>query len=283
MENFLPTYTESFLRGQNVLYTQFNDIEFYIEDKEQENLYYQILKKIFSDIKFEKIFPLEGKNNVIEECEKNIDNRKKIFIVDKDFDDILGQILSYSNLFYLDGYSIENHLICKSSIYELIREKNPKFKDSDITQIYNYSLMLKKLQCLSELSNIFLIIQIHDLRIEYLSINCNRDFNITTDFKYKSDEISLFKVLVETTLKQKDSRYTINAQIKNNRKHFKSSGNYLKNIPGKYLLNMINEILKKNKLIHQYSLESLTYKLSKDVHFKNFENLKTNVVTYIQS
>ena len=58
MDDFLPTLSESFLRGQNVLYKQFNDIEFYIEDTEQENLYYHILKIIFPQIKFEKIFPL---------------------------------------------------------------------------------------------------------------------------------------------------------------------------------------------------------------------------------
>lgn len=72
MDFYLPTLTESFLKGQDILYKQFNNIEFYIEDTEQENLYFQILKKMFPDIKFEKIFPLNGKKNVKDDCLINV-------------------------------------------------------------------------------------------------------------------------------------------------------------------------------------------------------------------
>ena len=42
MEEGFPELTDSFLSGQDILYKQFNDIEFYVEDFEQEHLYYNI-------------------------------------------------------------------------------------------------------------------------------------------------------------------------------------------------------------------------------------------------
>src|SRR4051812_24509150 len=104
----LPIKTEAFLRGMDVLYFGFNDIEFYVEDEDQENLYLAIFKRLFPGVKLEKIFPLGGKKNVRDEARLHVGNKKKVFVVDKDFDDLLGRKLSLPNLFYLDRYSIEN-------------------------------------------------------------------------------------------------------------------------------------------------------------------------------
>jgi hypothetical protein len=70
-----PELTPAFLAGQDIFYTQFNDVDFYVEDINQENFYFEILKKIFSDIKFGKIFPLGGKQNVISDAKSEISER----------------------------------------------------------------------------------------------------------------------------------------------------------------------------------------------------------------
>ena len=88
MEEGFPELTDSFLAGQDILYKQFNDVEFYVEDFEQEHLYYNILKNLFPDVQFEKIFPLNGKKNVIDASKLTIDSKTKIYIVDLDFDKI---------------------------------------------------------------------------------------------------------------------------------------------------------------------------------------------------
>ena len=110
IEESIPTKNDAYKLGLDIFYVQFNEIFFYIEDEDQENFYFCILKKLFPDVVFEKIFPLGGKNAVIEESEKYLIDKKKVFIVDKDYDDILNRLVRNPNLFYLDRYSIENYV-----------------------------------------------------------------------------------------------------------------------------------------------------------------------------
>lgn len=275
----LPIRTDTFLRGEDILYTQFNEVNFYIEDTDQEHLYFHILKKIFHDIKLEKIFPLNGKTNVIDECRKNCGDKNKIFIVDKDFDDILNsKINDLPNLFYLNRYSIENHLVDKSSIYELIREKNPKLKDSDIEQKFDYNKMICDVECLRELSVIFLMIMKHNLQENYFKINCNRDYNITSDFNYKSPDILNYIENIKNKLSANNINYI--DEYNNLEEHFNSSEKYLKNIHGKSLLKMIKSYLETLKMINDYSLESFVYILGKNIEANNFMYIKCDVDRY---
>lgn len=66
IEQSIPTKSDAFLKGIDIFYTQFNDVNFYIEDEDQENFYHSILKKLFPEIRLDKIFPLRGKDNVLE-------------------------------------------------------------------------------------------------------------------------------------------------------------------------------------------------------------------------
>ena len=91
LEESIPTKNDGYLIAEDVFFIQFNEISFFIEDTEQENFYYNILKKLFPSIQIEKIFPLNGKDNVIEDCKKNIGNKNKIYLVDKDFDCMLSK------------------------------------------------------------------------------------------------------------------------------------------------------------------------------------------------
>ena len=117
----------------------------------------------------------------------------------------------------------------------------------------------------------------------YFNFNSNRDFNILTDFSYKGNLILDYKSDVELELKAQDKRLTLNAQINKVKIHFAKTDDMIKNIPGKHLLVLINDLLKLNNLIHQYSLESLTYKLAKEVDSENFKELKFEIDSYMIS
>ena len=92
IEESIPTRNTNYRLAEDIFYVQFNEISFFIEDEDQENFFFCILKNLFHDIQIDKIFPLNGKDNVINESNENIGNKKKVFIVDKDFDDILNKI-----------------------------------------------------------------------------------------------------------------------------------------------------------------------------------------------
>ncbi|UZT97383.1 DUF4435 domain-containing protein [Chryseobacterium fluminis] len=280
-----PEFTDSFLLGQDILYTQFNEVEFYIEDTDQEHLYFNILKKLFPDLVFEKIFPLNGKSNIISSAGINHGNKKKIYIADLDFDLILSRVSILDNLFYLRKYSIENYLFEKESIYEIIRIKDPKLKNHQIDLLLNYKFMQKQsVQCLKELACVFIIIQEKSLNHPYYKINNARDFDFSTPYPcYRMNFITDYYDEIQILLKNINSRFSLSNQLRKFKKYFKTQQLALSNIPGKYLLLFYKEYLQSLNLISQMTLESFTYLLSKDINDKALLYLKTEINSYIKS
>jgi hypothetical protein len=284
MNHGFPELTSSFLAGQDLLYSQFNDIEFYIEDRGQEHLYFNILKKLFPKIKFEKIFPLNTKKDVKDSARLNRGNKKKIYIVDLDFDIILGKIEQIDNLFYLDRYSIENYLFARQHLYEIIRLKTPRLKNEQIDILYDYELLIRSaVKCLEELTCAFVIINKHDLGLDYYGISLPRDFDFSTgDAIYRMDFIKNYLNTVESTLKQKNGRYTLKGQIRGLKPHFRNLSTSLSTIPGKYILLFIKDRLQQLALISSQSLDSFTYSLSKEFDSSELDFLKIRIANFIK-
>ncbi|MBZ4187436.1 DUF4435 domain-containing protein [Niabella beijingensis] len=283
MTDGFPELTDSFLSGQDILYAQFNEIEFYVEDVEQEHFYFNILRNLFPDIKFEKIFPLNGKSNVINGARMNTRDKRKIYLVDLDFDHILGTIEDVANLFYLKKYSIENYLCTKSAIYELIRSKTPKLKDADIDALFDLdSLLANCIYCLKELACSFIVIQKHQLQHYYYVLNVNRDFVFDDPPVYRLNFVKDYLHEVEIRLKMKDRRFSLNSQINKFFKFFNVFTDALSNIPGKYILLFLKERLQSLKLINQMSMDTFTYSLSKDFESDELTYLRSCVVEYIK-
>ncbi|MBX9886596.1 MAG: DUF4435 domain-containing protein [Flavobacteriaceae bacterium] len=283
MEEGFPELTDSFLAGQDILYKQFNDIEFYVEDFEQEHFYFNILKNLFPDIKFEKIFPLNGKRNVVDSSKLSIDCKTKIYIVDLDFDEILGIKETNDNLFYLEKYCIENHLISKNGIFELIREKNAKLKNEEIEILFNFdTLLLEIKEHLEKLACCFLINRKHSLGIKNLCIEPSREFDLTQAIPtFRNNLIIDYYNHISQQIILFNESYSLDTEIQKIVHFFNTVENALKNIPGKFLLNMIKCKLEKLKLIYQVTLESFTYKLSKELNINELQYLKIEISNYI--
>jgi hypothetical protein len=284
MNSGFPELSDSFLSGQDILYSQFNDINFYVEDTDQEHFYYNILRKLFPDLSFEKIFPLNGKDNVVIESKLTTGDKAKVYIVDLDFDEILNKKENEENIFYLKRYSIENYLCHKTSIYEIIREKNPKLKDNEIDALFNFESLQKQWKTLlSELSSTFIIIQKFSLGKEYFGINCHRDFNCNlTPPTLRNQFLPDYLSEVETLLKSTDNRYKLNAQINKLKSNYNTLEKAIKNIPGKYILTLLKHQLERLGLINQINLESFTYKLSKDCYINDLLFLKDEIKEYTE-
>ncbi len=284
MVDGFPKLTDSFLEGQDVFYAQFNDVSFYVEDTEQEHLYFNILKRLFADIQFEKIFPLNGKTNLKNHALENSGDNNKVYIADIDFEDILGTKEELDNVFYLNKYSIENFFIEKEGIFEIIREKNPKLKNDEIEGLIDLNSNLKQCKLmLSELTCTFIVIQKYELGKEYFRLSPARDFNLeTTPPIVQNTFLPAYFNDVEQLLHKKDGRYTLKSKQGEFKSHFRSLGSALKNIPGKYLLNVVKYQLEKAGLINQVSLESLTYKLSKECNLDSLHYLRNEIHAYRQ-
>ncbi|WP_269684271.1 DUF4435 domain-containing protein [Flavobacterium lacustre] len=280
IEESFPKKRENYLKGQDVVWSQFNEINFYVEDLYQENFYLQILKKLFPSIKISKIFPLGGKEPVIKKAKKSLNNNKKVFILDLDFDEVLNKKEVYENIFYLEKYSIENYLVEKNAIIEFVKEENTKIKTSEV----NRKFVLKQFyrEChniLSELSSNLLLINKYELGIKYLKIESYRDCNLDPLCLKPSFVIPFYKK-IEIELKKKKPRLKYSTQIKKLKIHFKDIYNGLIYIPGKYILNILNFKLKKIFKFSQSNLSTFVYRLAKNCEFKELEYLKISINEY---
>ena len=120
----------------DIFYAEFNDINFYVEDDDQENLYEVILNKILPEISIRRIFPLGGKQAVLRHAASDTNERIDVFrayLLDKDFDDFMGQQVQHPNIFYLDLFCIENYLLEESGLIEIVIENHPKKKRGEVS------------------------------------------------------------------------------------------------------------------------------------------------------
>jgi hypothetical protein len=119
----------------DIFYAEFNDVNFYVEDHEQENLYYEILRKLFKSLRIARIFPLGGKPAVLQHATSSANEGIegfRAYIIDRDFDHLLGKQVGHPNVFYLDRFCIENHLLEPAAIVELVIENHPKRRRADV-------------------------------------------------------------------------------------------------------------------------------------------------------
>lgn len=277
MTTDLPNKTDSFLKGQDLLYQQFNDVNFYIEDETQENFYFQVLINLFPKIKIEKIFPLNGKLNVINEAKSTQTDTKKVYIVDKDFDDILNNIENLPNLFYLRTYSIENYLLEEKAIVELIIEEKPRTTKVNVKNQFDLKRFINEAYLLfKEITEIYVVVQKYFLGVKNVDHNPNRFFIFNPTSSVKQTEFDTYKQSVNGKLKNIDKRFTINAQIRKQKIMVLN----INSIPGKYILQFLKSRITSIFSI-QMKFDSFSYRLAKNCKFKSLTYLKAEITKFI--
>lgn len=108
----IPVYSEDALDVLDIFYQDYVAAIFYFEDSEHESFYERILSRLIPNIKPFQVLCLGGKTKVIAKSkEPGMTGARRIFILDKDFDDVLGSIYCGKGVYYLRSFSIENYLV----------------------------------------------------------------------------------------------------------------------------------------------------------------------------
>jgi len=134
----------SYLGQSYKLYDDYNDIHVFVEDVRFENLYKVLFKK--SGVKVENIFSKNGKESVLNAAESCSDT-KCVYIVDRDWDDLLGIVPTLKNVVVLGMHSIECYLIDHSAFSGIVLGENPK---CDIDSLLSEKLFGKILTDVSD-------------------------------------------------------------------------------------------------------------------------------------
>lgn len=285
IEESIPSKNDNYRIAEDVFFVQFNDISFFVEDTEQENFYYCILRNLFPEMKIEKIFPLNGKDNVINECKSNIGDKNKIFIVDKDFDDLLNKIEIIPNLFYLERYSIENHLINKSALIDYIISEKPKLKRLDINNNFDFETCMTTIKnSLNLVIDLHLLVQKMCPKLKNISLNHERFFDFNNgNFNLREDQILVYKTDIQNELNSKDKRLKVNSQLKKIKKIIDINSNELciKHMPGKYLIKMIKQYIESLFGLVSRNIDSFCYRVAEKNNFQCLNNFKSNIELYL--
>jgi len=110
-------YSEDGKGNRDLFLADQNTVLFYAEDENWEEFYTSLLRRIYPDLELNEVFCLGGKGKIRKRVkEKAPDGKQRVFLVDKDFDDLLGQLIEGPEVAYLGRYSIENYFIASEIV-----------------------------------------------------------------------------------------------------------------------------------------------------------------------
>lgn len=199
-DTLLPLRSTDGLAALDIFYDEFNDVHFYVEDIDQENLYETILRKIFPELTIARIFPLGGKPSVLSHLEQN-DSTRAIYILDKDFDDLLNIKINNSKLFYLERYCIENYLTEPEAIVEFIIECLPKLKRTEVIDRLDLdSKIIELAESMRTLFQLFYCSQRFNLGIKNSSQNTEIFCNKNSRWIISVEAVNQYKQIITEAL-----------------------------------------------------------------------------------
>lgn len=283
IESSIPRKSEKYLKAIDIFYTQFNDINFYFEDSGKENYYLKILQKLYPEKKITKVFGLSGKKSIIDECRKNVNSKNQIYVLDKDFDDILERKIDLANLFYLERYSIENFLLEEDAFIEFIIEQKPTLRKTAIERNFKIKNSLKDISLiLKELTSYYILAQKNKLEIKSCKISPERFCKSERRFVIDGDKVIAYKEQVKIALKNKDKRLTIKGQLKKLKIQPRAILDFIiTHCPGKYLLYFLKEKIQHVFGLISVNMDSFIFRLIKNSQLTSLNSLKESINAFI--
>ena len=123
----IPTYSEAGIDALDVFYQDYVAAIIYFEDEHHEAVYERLLLRLIPKLKSFQVICLGGKAKVIAKAkEVRPAGAKWLFVLDKDFDDLLGCVFEHQNVYYLRAFSLENYFVDLQGIINLAVEMNPR-------------------------------------------------------------------------------------------------------------------------------------------------------------
>ncbi|MBL3598161.1 DUF4435 domain-containing protein, partial [Rhodovulum sulfidophilum] len=120
-----------------------NDIEIFVEDTANLNVWRSIIQKFLPEgVSFYDPIPLGGRKAVLEECRRDQanDGRKKLYIIDADLDLLMGRPKPrLRHLYRLRAYCVENYLIQEDAFLEAAQIIDPNISKEDARTLMDFA------------------------------------------------------------------------------------------------------------------------------------------------
>ena len=123
-------YSDDGLAARPAFFASYNDITIIVEDTGKESFYTQILNRLLGGkLRIYKVIGVGGKEQVFRRFERSGGKSlaREFYLVDGDFDELLGRACPGSNRFYrLHRYDMESFLIEEHPICIIAEEESPR-------------------------------------------------------------------------------------------------------------------------------------------------------------
>lgn len=280
----IPSYSEAAKAAIPTLtYSSYKAFLFF-EDKNSETFYEEIIKKITPKYKDVRVICLQGKDSILNHFNTSLNKResqKSIYVLDKDFDDLLDKKLKNNKLLYLNRYSIENFLLEEDAFQKILAEEKPKEKNISVK--LNYEKYLEEIKInLLKLSNLYLIAQEYLLDIS----NCSDPIQ-----KYTKDDTPwiLCDVKINAYFEDISALLIISGKVNSEeelenlllKKNFRISS--IDGVPGKQIVDLIRFYIGSIFKIRSLQRDSLCFRLAKNCEFKTLDTLGLRVKNLVEN
>jgi hypothetical protein len=129
-------------RGLARLKRHYNEIEIFVEDTKNRNMWIELIRRVIpKNVRLKSINQLGGRDQVLAACKADQaeDGRKKLYIIDGDFDHIVGRSKPRLKFLYrLRSYCVENLFVHAGSVAYIGAASKPEWTDADIEREFAF-------------------------------------------------------------------------------------------------------------------------------------------------
>ena len=287
-EESIPSISDAYQSSKSVFYQQFNAVDFYVEDEDSENFYHCILAKLFPNIRLENIFPLRGKQKLIQHATTAQPKRKSVYLLDKDFDDLLGRTHKQTNVFYLEKYCIENFLLEEKALIRFIVSEKPRLKLVDVKRDLKFQSTWDEIvKLLSKPFAMFYVVQ------KYNIASLKNTSHEPDCFCLPTDKCSIDEQKVSDYAKQVKRKASIQGVQIDMVEELKTCSGIFEfnsksklqgiNVSGEFILCLFaHRIFQAFKLSHVPDLKSFAFRLAQECDLNSLHTLRAQVNSFLK-
>lgn len=128
--------------AKSVFYTQYNDIDIYVEDTKQgyEKVFKILFSRLFEDkFRVDSIFPLGGRDKVINKFKEDKSTRPFLYVIDGDLMFLTkDDVQNTKGFFRLPCYCLENILCDVNALINILDDEDSNKNYSEIVKDFDY-------------------------------------------------------------------------------------------------------------------------------------------------
>jgi len=282
----IPEYSEDGLGARDIFFAGVARVHIFVEDENLENLYSMLFTRLFPALENYQIFPMAGKSNVVRharDAEADITGAVRIYVLDKDFDDLMGRLLDLSGVFYLDDFNIETSIIDDVSLLRICVEERPRVKRADLEgRLRSGEAWRDWMPYLDRLHRAFALVQKHDLGIQNTDLAPER-FTVDGDpSSFDETRVRAYIDDVSRRLIEKGVLDSPDDYSELSRKVFGNARVHLRHVNGKFLFRLFFHRMKRRQLVSNLTQDSMVMRCVGASELRRLRSFKRRIGDHLK-